>query len=86
MPTVSVDKADLFERLGRSYSEYKDIIKVPLISAIFAATGEFDQLCFEFGIELDEDVRCRSYPVITNKALLIHVVGILDNWVGARSR
>ncbi|KAG8868091.1 phenylalanine--tRNA ligase subunit beta [Serendipita sp. 405] len=38
MPTVAVDKLELFERLGRSYT-----------------TEEFDQLCFEFGIELDED-------------------------------
>ncbi|EJU06393.1 phenylalanyl-tRNA synthetase subunit beta [Dacryopinax primogenitus] len=38
MPTVAVDKADLFERLGRNYT-----------------TEEFDHLCFEFGIELDED-------------------------------
>ncbi|CAN6663708.1 hypothetical protein TRVA0_035S00782 [Trichomonascus vanleenenianus] len=38
MPTISVDKEDLFTRLGRTYS-----------------TQEFDELCFEFGIELDED-------------------------------
>lgn len=38
MPTVAVDKADLYERLGRHYT-----------------TEEFDQLCFDFGIELDED-------------------------------
>lgn len=38
MPTISVDKSDLFERLGRTYT-----------------TEEFDELCFEFGIELDED-------------------------------
>lgn len=38
MPTISVDKADLFERLGKTYT-----------------TQEFDELCFEFGIELDED-------------------------------
>lgn len=38
MPTVAVDKLELFERLGRSYT-----------------TEEFDHLCFEFGIELDED-------------------------------
>ncbi|TIA72751.1 hypothetical protein E3P92_01013 [Wallemia ichthyophaga] len=38
MPTISVDKRELFDRLGREYS-----------------TQEFDQLCFEFGIELDED-------------------------------
>ncbi|KAH0839905.1 phenylalanyl-tRNA synthetase subunit beta [Lanmaoa asiatica] len=38
MPTVAVDKADLFERLGREYT-----------------TEEFDKLCFEYGLELDED-------------------------------
>ncbi|KZT42883.1 phenylalanyl-tRNA synthetase [Sistotremastrum suecicum HHB10207 ss-3] len=38
MPTVSVDKSDLYERLGRTYT-----------------TQEFDDLCFDFGIELDED-------------------------------
>ncbi|KAF8607952.1 phenylalanyl-tRNA synthetase [Ceratobasidium sp. AG-I] len=38
MPTVSVDKEDLYERLGRVYT-----------------TAEFDELCFDFGIELDED-------------------------------
>ncbi|KAI0068769.1 phenylalanyl-tRNA synthetase [Artomyces pyxidatus] len=38
MPTVSVDKEDLWERLGQSYT-----------------SDEFDKLCFEFGIELDED-------------------------------
>ncbi|KAG6378706.1 hypothetical protein JVT61DRAFT_12978 [Boletus reticuloceps] len=39
MPTIAVDKADLFERLGREYT-----------------TEEFDRLCFEYGLELDEDV------------------------------
>ncbi|ODV67779.1 phenylalanyl-tRNA synthetase [Hyphopichia burtonii NRRL Y-1933] len=38
MPTIPVDKSDLFELLGKSYT-----------------TEEFDELCFEFGIELDED-------------------------------
>ncbi|KAG6911220.1 hypothetical protein DXG01_003087 [Tephrocybe rancida] len=38
MPTVSVDKADLWERLGKEYT-----------------TEEFDQLCFDYGLELDED-------------------------------
>ncbi|KIO12681.1 hypothetical protein M404DRAFT_86000, partial [Pisolithus tinctorius Marx 270] len=38
MPTVPVDKADLFERLGKQYT-----------------TDEFDRLCFEYGLELDED-------------------------------
>ncbi|CAK9436401.1 uncharacterized protein LODBEIA_P09590 [Lodderomyces beijingensis] len=38
MPTIGVDKEDLFKVLGRSYT-----------------TEEFDELCFQFGIELDED-------------------------------
>ncbi|RXW24622.1 hypothetical protein EST38_g1242 [Candolleomyces aberdarensis] len=38
MPTIAVDKAELFERLGREFT-----------------TDEFDKLCFEYGLELDED-------------------------------
>ncbi|KAG9317442.1 hypothetical protein JVU11DRAFT_1642 [Chiua virens] len=38
MPTVSVDKGDLFQELGKEYT-----------------TEEFDRLCFEYGLELDED-------------------------------
>lgn len=38
MPVVTLDKADLYQRLGKQYSK-----------------DEFDQLCFEFGIELEED-------------------------------
>lgn len=38
MPTIPVDKADLYELLGKEYT-----------------TKEFDELCFDFGIELDED-------------------------------
>ncbi|KAF5390579.1 hypothetical protein D9757_002693 [Collybiopsis confluens] len=38
MPTVAVDKVDLWERLGQEFS-----------------SEEFDALCFEYGLELDED-------------------------------
>ncbi|EIW82084.1 phenylalanyl-tRNA synthetase subunit beta [Coniophora puteana RWD-64-598 SS2] len=38
MPTVAVDKADLFEKLGHQFT-----------------SEEFDRLCFEYGLELDED-------------------------------
>ncbi|KAI0036810.1 phenylalanyl-tRNA synthetase subunit beta [Vararia minispora EC-137] len=38
MPTISVDKADLWDRLGQEFT-----------------TDEFDRLCFDFGLELDED-------------------------------
>ena len=37
MPTVSVVRAELFQALGREYTD-----------------EEFDHLCFEFGIELDD--------------------------------
>ncbi|XP_067658646.1 phenylalanine--tRNA ligase beta subunit-like [Haliotis asinina] len=37
MPTVSVQRDELFKALGRTYTD-----------------EEFDELCFEFGIELDE--------------------------------
>jgi phenylalanyl-tRNA synthetase beta chain len=40
MPTISVDKQDLFDYLNQEFT-----------------TEEFDKLCFEFGLELDEDVR-----------------------------
>lgn len=38
MPTVSVNKNQLYKLLGKEYT-----------------TEEFDELCFQFGIELDED-------------------------------
>ncbi|GME78109.1 unnamed protein product [Ambrosiozyma monospora] len=38
MPTIAVDKEDLFNLLGKKYTN-----------------DEFDQLCFQFGIEVDED-------------------------------
>ncbi|KAF2405248.1 phenylalanyl-tRNA synthetase beta chain [Trichodelitschia bisporula] len=47
MPTISVDKAELFKALGRDYS-----------------TKEFDELCFEFGIELDEDTTDSDRPIV----------------------
>ena len=48
MPTVSVDKALLFEGLGHEYT-----------------TQEFDELCFQFGIELDDDTTAVSYTHLT---------------------
>lgn len=37
MPTLALNRDDLFEALGKVYTQ-----------------EEFDELCFEFGIELDE--------------------------------
>ncbi|KAF2455943.1 phenylalanyl-tRNA synthetase beta chain [Lineolata rhizophorae] len=47
MPTISVDKAELFNALGREFT-----------------TEEFDELCFEFGIELDEDTTDSKHPIV----------------------
>ncbi|KAI1384522.1 phenylalanyl-tRNA synthetase beta chain [Hypoxylon trugodes] len=47
MPTISVDKYDLFEALGQKYT-----------------TPEFEELCFEFGIELDEDTENEERPIV----------------------
>ncbi|KAI6091809.1 phenylalanyl-tRNA synthetase beta chain [Hypoxylon rubiginosum] len=47
MPTISVDKYDLFEALGQKYT-----------------TEEFEDLCFEFGIELDEDTENEERPIV----------------------
>lgn len=68
MPTIPVDKADLFERLGKQYSAsflftFLQISEVELIwncglliVSCHVATEEFDRLCFDYGLELDEDV------------------------------
>ncbi|KFY06693.1 hypothetical protein V492_07837 [Pseudogymnoascus sp. VKM F-4246] len=50
MPTIGVDKAELFKALGREYT-----------------TEEFEELCFEFGIELDEDTTNQTRPIVNGK-------------------
>ncbi|KFY36784.1 hypothetical protein V494_04980 [Pseudogymnoascus sp. VKM F-4513 (FW-928)] len=50
MPTIGVDKAELFKALGREYT-----------------TEEFEELCFEFGIELDEDTTDQTRPIVNGK-------------------
>ncbi|KAI9645940.1 phenylalanine--tRNA ligase subunit beta [Ciborinia camelliae] len=50
MPTISVDKAKLYEALGQEYT-----------------TEEFEELCFEFGIELDEDTSNSERPIVNGK-------------------
>lgn len=56
MPTIAVDKEDLYDRLGRSYT-----------------TEEFDELCFEFGIELDEDTTDEAEATGTRPQLKIEI-------------
>ncbi|PBP26499.1 phenylalanyl-tRNA synthetase [Diplocarpon rosae] len=50
MPTISVDKAELYKALGQEYT-----------------TEEFEELCFEFGIELDEDTSNSDRPIVNGK-------------------
>ncbi|KAA8568734.1 hypothetical protein MFRU_012g02240 [Monilinia fructicola] len=50
MPTISVDKAKLYEALGQEYT-----------------TEEFEALCFDFGIELDEDTSNSERPIVNGK-------------------
>ncbi|KUJ12688.1 phenylalanyl-tRNA synthetase [Mollisia scopiformis] len=50
MPTISVDKAELYKALGQEYT-----------------TEEFEELCFEFGIELDEDTTDQERPIVNGK-------------------
>ncbi|EHK96270.1 putative Phenylalanyl-tRNA synthetase beta chain [Glarea lozoyensis 74030] len=50
MPTISVDKAELYKALGQEYT-----------------TEEFETLCFEFGIELDEDTSNIERPIVNGK-------------------
>ena len=47
MPTISVNKADLYKALGKEYTK-----------------DEFDELCFEFGLELDEDTSETKRPIV----------------------
>ncbi|KAF9871674.1 phenylalanyl-tRNA synthetase [Colletotrichum karsti] len=47
MPTISVNKYDLYKALGQNFT-----------------TQEFEDLCFEFGIELDEDTENDERPIV----------------------
>ncbi|KAL0931690.1 Phenylalanine-tRNA ligase beta subunit [Colletotrichum truncatum] len=47
MPTISVNKYDLYKALGQNFT-----------------TQEFEDLCFEFGIELDEDTENEERPIV----------------------
>ena len=47
MPTIAVDKYELYKALGKNYTK-----------------DEFDELCFDFGIELDEDTEEDQRPIV----------------------
>jgi CRP-like cAMP-binding protein len=60
MPTISVDKAALFQALGREYVQFPfqpHILRTLTDSLCLRyTTEEFDELCFEFGMS---HRRCR---------------------------
>ena len=67
MPTVAVDKEELWERLGHKYGACtRGGSCTRSLRLLFAAPEEFDRLLFEFGLELDEDVRTRLHAVLNN--------------------
>jgi hypothetical protein len=70
VPTITVDRALFFEKLGKEYSQSSARISpppppslsllsltLPVLLCSATAFEEFDELLFEYGLELDEDVR-----------------------------
>lgn len=62
MPTIGVKRDSLFAALGKTYSTLflGYVIRqnnLQLFLLKFLADDEFQTLCFEFGLELDEVVR-----------------------------
>ena len=57
MPTVNVLRDQLFQRLGQVFSE-SSLIAIQQLTALpfTAADDEFADLCFNFGLELDDVV------------------------------
>lgn len=61
MPTIGVKRDILFEALGKTYSKcfnWKiNVFDNHMEFCKFLADDDFQKLCFEFGLELDEVVR-----------------------------
>lgn len=69
MPTVNLDRTEFFKRLGKEYCKFSNSqtyteLLLPSQSygnlirllVILTAFKDFDELLFEYGLELDEDV------------------------------
>lgn len=67
MPTISVDKAELFKALGQEYISKQRATKSDADNNCRYTTQEFEELCFEFGIELDEDTSNTERPIVNGK-------------------
>ncbi|KAI7770552.1 hypothetical protein LZL87_002923 [Fusarium oxysporum] len=71
MPTISVDKYKLYEALGQKCECPSLFISTPTMSSPTSrprfTTEEFEDLCFEFGIELDEDTENDERPIVNGE-------------------
>ena len=64
MPTITVIKADLFETIGKTFTD-----------------AEFDEVCFEFGVEID-DVTTETIEFVadgTKKDCEVYIIAIPAN-------
>ncbi|KAF5229604.1 hypothetical protein FAUST_10337 [Fusarium austroamericanum] len=70
MPTISVDKYKLYEALGQKCERMPLLVNPHHQVSDFATkftTEEFEDLCFEFGIELDEDTENDERPIVNGE-------------------
>jgi hypothetical protein len=64
MPTISIKRDELFAVLQKTYSKWRASKTSTVMSSarpslnflFFSADEEFDELCFQYGLELDEVV------------------------------
>ena len=58
MPTLDVRKQDLCQALGKNYSMFLNTLMFYyyIFYTNFSADEEFEELCFDIGLELDEIV------------------------------
>lgn len=61
MPTVNLNRDEFFARLGRTYGTLL-LARRKKADEQYLAFKEFDELLFEYGLELDEDVRPPPHP------------------------
>ncbi len=70
MPVITVAKTELFRVLGEEFSKLFDSIPLPPRLIQPTADDEFSDLCFKFGIELDDIVSILGGSV---SELLAHI-------------
>ncbi|KAG6533457.1 hypothetical protein ZIOFF_007326 [Zingiber officinale] len=96
MPMVSVRRDHLFAALGETYSNSHSILPVSFFLVVYVATclsfltisaqEEFEELCFKFGIELDDvvggrdivlvDALSRRIPLVSDRPTIIFGVDV----------